>query len=182
MITIGDFVTAYSSGYWQVIDIKPKIADENYNGKNGKWKKGDVIGKWIILKKAFTPKMKPRIDYTFEDSGWIRPVSSEILAEITQYFDDHPDYKVKFESAQVKLRPMITNCWFDFPEEEEDEFNTFLSTLPSSYTLDEFWKIAKKYKKYATNPPAKYLLNFLTYPWNQDKEGNLIYHGCELTK
>ncbi len=43
-IKIGDFVTAYSSGYWQVIDVKPKIAFEDYNSETVKWKKGDLLG------------------------------------------------------------------------------------------------------------------------------------------
>ena len=38
-----------------MIDIKPKIADEDYSCGTVKWKKGDVIGQWVILKKAFTP-------------------------------------------------------------------------------------------------------------------------------
>ena len=31
MIRIGDFVTASNAGYWQLIDIKPKIAAEDYS-------------------------------------------------------------------------------------------------------------------------------------------------------
>ena len=30
-IKIGDFVTGYGSGYWQLIDIKPHIATEDYD-------------------------------------------------------------------------------------------------------------------------------------------------------
>ena len=49
----GDYVSSYSAGYWQIIDIKPKIATEDYKGENVKWKKGQVIGQWVILKKCF---------------------------------------------------------------------------------------------------------------------------------
>ena len=31
MIKIGDWVTQYSAGYWQVLDIVPKYADEDYS-------------------------------------------------------------------------------------------------------------------------------------------------------
>ena len=53
-ISIGDFVTAYGTGYWQLIDIKPKIAFDDYDSEDLKWKKGDILGKWVILKKVFT--------------------------------------------------------------------------------------------------------------------------------
>ena len=36
---IGDFVTGYGSGYWQLIDIKPHIATEDYNSEDLHWKK-----------------------------------------------------------------------------------------------------------------------------------------------
>lgn len=37
---IGDFVTGYGSGYWQLIDIKPHIATEDYDSDDIHWKKG----------------------------------------------------------------------------------------------------------------------------------------------
>ena len=182
MIRIGDFVTASNAGYWQLIDIKPKIADEDYSYGNVSYKKGDIIGKWVILKKAFTAKMKPKIEFAFEDSSWLRPVSEEILSEINKYFSEHPDYKEKFDNAEVKITPMITNCWMNLPEEKEEDFRKVLEKLPSKYTMDEFWVKAKKYKEYVSKPPSNYLLNLFTYPWDMDKKANYIYSGWELTK
>ena len=181
-IRIGDYVTGYGSGYWQLIGIKPKIADEDYTSENIRWKKGQVIGQWAILKKCFTNKMKPRIDFSYEDAAWIRPVSNDILMEIQKYFAEHPEYKQKFDTAVIKLRPMITNCWFDLPEEQEAELRATLQKLPLQYTADEFWKVAKDYKKYVSKPPAKYLLNLFTYPWDKDNKANSIYSYWELTK
>ena len=48
--------------------------------------------------------------------------------------------------------------------------------------MDEFWKIAKKYRQFASKPPTKYLLNLYTYPWDIDKKANLIYSNWELIK
>ena len=179
---IGDFVTGYGSGYWQLIDIKPKIADEDYVSETIRWKKGQVIGRWAILKKCFTNKMKPRIDFSYEDSTWVKPVNNDILMEIQRYFEEHPEFKQKFETTVIKLQPMITNCWFDLPEEKEAEFRTTLEKLPTQYTMDEFWKVAKDYKKYLSNPPSEYLLNLFTLPWDMDKKANLIYSNWELIK
>ena len=125
-IKIGDFVTGYGSGYWQLIDIKPHIATDDYNSEDVHWKKGQVIGQWAVLKKCFTTKMKPRIDFSYEDSRWINPVSHDTLLEIEKYFGEHPDYKQKFDTAEVKLPLSVTNIWIDLPKEKEDEFKTTL--------------------------------------------------------
>ncbi len=53
---IGDFVTGYGSGYWQLIDIKPHIATDDYNSGDIHWKKGQVIGQWAVLKNALLQK------------------------------------------------------------------------------------------------------------------------------
>ena len=126
--------------------------------------------------------MKPRIDFTYEDSRWLKPVSDDVLVEIEKYFDEHPDYKQKFDTDVVKLRPSITNCWIDIPEGKEEDFRSILKRLPDQYTMDEFWKVAKRYKKYVSKPPTGYLLNLSTYPWNLDKNANAIYFDWELIK
>lgn len=180
-IKIGDFVTSCEAGYWQLIDIKPKIADADYCDSTAKWKKGDIIGQWAILKKAFTPKMKPRIDFSCVDASWLTPVSSEVLTEIQDYFAENPEYKCKFENATIKLRPMITNCWINLTESESAELQVIIDNLPDQFTIDEFWKKATKFKKNIAPPPTCHLLNFTTYPWNMDKNANLIYFGCEIT-
>ncbi len=182
MIQIGDYVTGYGSGYWLLIDIKPKIATEDYAGKNVSWKKGDIIGKWAILKKCFTSKMKPRIDFSYEDFSWLQPVSKEISDEIRHYFEQNPKYKEKFERAEIRLNPMISNCFLCLPEDKVSEFKEVLEDLPEVYTMEDFWETANTYKQYAVLPPAGYLLNLFTYPWNTDKKGNLLYFKWELTK
>ena len=82
MIQIGDWVTQYSAGYWQVVDIRDKYAEEDSVTGEHLWKKGEKIGKWIFLKKAFTPKMKLRIwsecvdEYCFDILPRLKPWDS----------------------------------------------------------------------------------------------------------
>ena len=38
-IKIGDWVTQYSAGYWMVVNIFPKYADEDYSYNGKSWKK-----------------------------------------------------------------------------------------------------------------------------------------------
>ena len=181
-IQIGDFVTAYGTGYWQLIDIKPKIAFDDYNSEGVQWKKGDKLGYWVILKKAFTDKMKPRTYFSYEDSRWLKPVSKEKLLEIEKYFVEHPEYKEKFENAELTLLPDITNVWLDFPEDKEFEFRECLAKLPSQYTMDELWDFADEYKIYISKPPTKYLLNLSAFPWDMNSNFALLYTSWELTK
>ncbi len=181
-ISIGDFVTAYGTGYWQLIDIKPKIAFDDYNGGDIQWKKGDCLGDWVILKKVFTDKMKPRIYYDYEDSRWLKPVSKDMLDVINKYFDEHPDYKKRFDTAKVKLLPTVTNIWLDLPVEKEKEFREVLETLPSVYTMDEFWNIAREYKNFVSKPPASYLLNLSSYPWDLNDNFDMQYFSWDLIK
>ena len=162
------------------MDIKPKIADEDYSGSVAQWKKGDVIGQWAILKKAFTPKMKPKIDFSYVDASWIRPVSPEVLRAIQDCFAQNPDHKREFENAEIKLRPLITNCWINLSETEVHELTALIGQLPDCFTMDVFWKKAKKFKKNVSSPPTSHLMNFTTFPWNMDKKSNLLYFGCEI--
>ena len=181
MLKIGEFYTSYSAGYWQLVDLKPKIVYRSEiayeDGTSISQKAGEVYGQWAILKKAFTPKMKPRIDFVFEDSSWLRPVSDEVQAEIDQYFAENPAYQKKFDTAPIKLRPMITNCWISVPSEKENEFIEFLKSLPAEFTEKEFGKLAASYAPYIDLPPSTHLLNLLSYPWNTNKEAELMYHG-----
>ena len=81
MVQIGDWVTQYRKGFWLVVDIKPKYADEDYFSEvaNKQRKKGDLIGYWILMKKGFSQQMKFRIDSDTSDSLWCKPVSTDTL-------------------------------------------------------------------------------------------------------
>lgn len=126
--------------------------------------------------------MKPRIDFSYVDASWLKPVSPEVLTKIQGYFAENPDYKYKFESAVIKLRPMITNCWINLTENEISELRMLVDKLPSRFTIDEFWKTAKRFQKNISSPPTSHLINFITYPWDMDKNANLIYSGFEIEK
>ena len=38
-LKVGDWVTQYSAGYWQIVGIFPKYADEDYSYGDNSWKK-----------------------------------------------------------------------------------------------------------------------------------------------
>lgn len=181
-IRVGDFVTSCHAGYWQLIGIRPKIAEEDYFSETVRYKKGDIIGQWVILKKAFTPKMKPKIEFNFTDASWLKHVSPGVKAEIDKYFAEHPDFKEKYDNAEVNIRPMIKNCWINLDEKEEAKLREIIAELPSGFTMDEFWKKAKKFRDNTAKPPSSHILNFSFYPWDMDKKANFIYFKCVLDK
>lgn len=179
---IGDFVTSCEAGYWQILDILPQIADSDYKSDFACWKKGETIGQWALLKKAFTPKMKPKIDFSYVNGKFLSSVSPETESKIRQYFADNPDFKEKFNSAEPKFRPMITNCWLNLPEDKEADFLALINSLTEKFTMGDLWTLAKDYKQYVAHPPASHLLNFLTYPWDITQNGDYLYSGTELSK
>ena len=83
--------------------------------------------------------MKPRIDFSYEDITWVKPVSDDIRKEIEKCFQDNPKHKQKFDKAEIKLLPMITNCWLELPEEKENDFfyiNIFFEKLKKVFAED----------------------------------------------
>ena len=53
---VGDWVTQYSAGYWKVVAIYDKYADEDDWRNPPTYRKGDHISYWVVLKKGFTPQ------------------------------------------------------------------------------------------------------------------------------
>ena len=92
-LEVGAWVTQYSAGYWQIVDLKPKYAEEDRAGK----RKGDLIGQWALLKKGFTPKMKFRMDCETVDASWCKPINDEQMQAITQHFESHAEDHRRFE-------------------------------------------------------------------------------------
>lgn len=181
-LKIGDFVTTTYNGYWQVVDLKEKIATSDYRDYTFNWKKGDLIGYFAILKKAFTPKMKPDIKFEVVDYKLCTRLSSISQEKVDAYFANNPDFKQKFDNTPIELRPEITNCWLHLPYQEEQNFRDLLKNLPEKFTLEQFWSYVPDYEKFALNPPSNYLLNWFCQPFDFDKDGQQLYMGYELIK
>ena len=92
-LKVGDWVTQYSAGYWQVVGIFPKYADEDYSYGDNSWKKGDRLGDWVVVKKGFTAKMKPSNACEFLDSKNCQLVSQDVVRAIEDAFAENPKIK-----------------------------------------------------------------------------------------
>ena len=179
MLKIGDWVTQYSAGYWKVLNIVPKYADENY----ASWKKGDRIGDWVILKKGFTPKMKPANACEFVDSQWCKAVSAETAAAIEAAFAENPRAKQKFDSAPDMPKPSVASTWMVLTEEQAAAFSALFAGLPERFTQAQFWAIASDFHSAITDPAgANHILYLFSYLWEIDEHCDPLHFGPELKK
>lgn len=182
MLQVGDWVTQYSAGFWQVDAVYPKFADDDYEGEKVSWKKGDRLGDWAVLKKGFTPKMKFSNLCECVDAQWCKKVSEEQLAAIQAAFGAKPKAKQKFDQAANMPQPYVASLWLDLPEERVDEYMELLASLPERFTDIEFRERTADFKQYEHNPPAAYILYLFSYPWEMDGEHNMLHFGPELKK
>ena len=182
-IRVGDWVTQYSAGYWMVINIFPKYADKDYcfNGKS--WKKGDRLGDWIVLKKGFTPKMKPSNACEFVDAQWCRPVSRDILHLIAATFEENPKTKDKFENAPSMPKPSVSSTWMVLTDEDAELFSEHIKNLPERFTLQEFWAWSASYSEYIADPSkATHILNLFSFLWEIDDKFEPLHFAPVLKK
>lgn len=182
MLQVGDWVTQYSAGFWQVVAIYPKFADDDYQGEKVSWKKGDRLGDWAILKKGLTPKMKFSNLCECVDAKWCKKVSDDQKSAIDAAFAVNPKAKLKFDKAPSVPQPYVAALWMDIPEERVREFTDLLASLPERFTDTQFREVTANFKQYEHRPPAGYVLYLFSYPWEMDENGNMLHFGPELKK
>lgn len=183
MIQIGDWVTQYSAGYWKVLDIVPKYADEDYSDHGTSWKKGDRVGNWAILKKGFTPKMKPANACEFVDAQWCRPVPAETARAIEEAFAGNPRAKQKFDKAPDRPNPAVSSCWMCLSDEQAQGFSEHFQKLPERFTAEQFWTLAADYRECVVQPSqATHILYLFSYLWEISEAFDPLHFGPELRK
>ena len=182
-IKIGDWVTQYSAGYWMVVNIFPKYADEDYSYNGKSWKKGDRLGEWVVLKKAFTAKMKPSDACEFVDVQWCKPVSNDIVQSIEAAFAENPKAKMKFENAPNMPKPSVANAWMALTDEQAELFSKHIKNLPDRFTSEQFWSWSASYRQYIVDPSkATHILYLFSYLWEIDENFEPLHFSPELKK
>ena len=182
-IKIGDWVTQYSAGYWMVTNIFPKYADEDYSYNGKSWKKGDRLGDWVVLKKGFTPKMKPSNACEFVDAQWCKTVSNDITQSIESAFAENPKAKAKFENAPSIPNPSVASAWMALTDEQAEVFSEHVKNLPEQFTCEQFWSLSASYRQYIVEPSkATHILYLFSYLWEIDENFKPLHFGPELKK
>jgi len=182
-LKIGEWVTQYSAGYWKVLAIFPKYADEDYCYGDKSWKKGERLGDWVILKKGFTPKMKPSNACEFVDAQWCKPVSNDIVQSIEAAFEENPKSKQRFEKAPNMPNPSVYSAFLAVSDEQADSFSKLISSFPKLFTSEQFWTLAADYSKYVVEPSkATHILYLFSYLWEISEDFAPLYFGPEIKK
>lgn len=182
-IKIGDWVTQYSAGYWQVISIFSKYADEDYSYEGKSWKKGDRLGEWVILKKAFTAKMKPGNACEFVDAQWCAPVSQDVVESIEAAFSENPKARQKFDRAPNMPKPSVSSVWLALSDEQAESFSEHLRSLPERFTSEQFWELCESYRQFVADPAkATHILYLFSYLWEINDDFDPLLFGPEIKK
>lgn len=179
-LTIGNWYTQYSAGYWQLIDLKPKIATDNYTGEDISWKKGELIGYWAIMRKGFTPKMKKHVLVEFTDAASLKPVTDEINLKIQAGLNSDLAFLSRFNNSRDVSNMMVTNAWLSLTEEEKALLLTGLSLLPDRFTKNQLLSVTGIPDRCFTKPPSEYLLNLCSYPWELTGSFDQLFFKAEL--
>lgn len=174
MLKVGDWVTQYSAGYWQVVAVFAKYAEEDHTNNGTTWKKGDRIGDWVVLKQAFTPKMKPSYQCECVDGLWCKPVSEEVRLAIEAAFAADPKGKEKFLAAPNMPQPAVVNFWMALSADKAAGLRGVLAALPQRFVVGQLWEAARDYRKYVVKPPATHLLQLHCYPWETDQQNEVL--------
>ena len=167
-IRIGDWVTCYYAGYWQVADIKHNSGDSRFS---------DVL---VIVKKGFTPNMEFRLSLKFCDIAWCKKISGEELGKIETYFRMHPDKKQEFDAFNGPLAGITKGWVVDATEEEVQMYNEKLRTLPKYFSLRQFNRLAEetglRRHMFPSSKKADFMLAIVTYPWlTEENKGSLYF-------
>ena len=182
-VKAGDWVTQFSAGYWKVLRIIPKYADEDCRTDGRIWKKGDRIGDWVILKKGFTPKMKPANCCEFVDALWCKPVSPDISQAIEAILAENPKIRQKFEAAPDMPKPSVASIWLTLSAAQAEDLSRLLAGLPERFTDQEFWSLAADYRQYRADPAqATHIVYLYSYLWEISDTFDPLHFGPEIKK
>lgn len=184
MTKVGDWVKTCYAGYWKIVDIKPKYAECDECNEQRQCKKGDQIGWYALIKKGFTPKMKFKVESKNCDINWCVPVSSAERLQIDQYFQDHPKDFEKFNETPFEPKIVYYGAWIQATEEEADQFEKVLSSLPSPYTSADLMKKLEEngLSHCFAKPPANYRYSCTNIPWEMDDKFELLFRNPEIKK
>lgn len=189
-LEIGTWVTQYSAGFWQIVDIVPQYADEDYKNKTTNWKKGDLIGYWALLKKGFTPKMKFKIEFECVNAYWCKEVSKEQKDAIQSFFEANPEKKIRFDHTPWKDKLAVNALWLTLENDTKFEYvSECLKKLPSKFTLDYFSNYIKeigihhcfiKGPSFEEKDKQMYIIYLYTNLYEVDDNRNLLYQNPQI--
>lgn len=183
-LVIGNWYTQCSAGYWQLIAIKPKYAASDYQSVWTSQKKGERLGSFVILKKAFTPKMKKSLRCECVDSAHLKPVSDSVLEEINARFEQDPVYYRKYLASSNEPGMYVANICLKLTSDEEEALRVKLAQLPETFTDTQLESIAElsRNKKVSSAASGTHILYEWCNPWEITEGFDQLYRKAELVR
>ena len=178
-INIGDWVTQYRSGFWIVRELHPKFS----SFEQGAIHKGDFLGYYAVLQKAFGSTLKFGMAVDTCDVSLCSPVSKEQLHKIKTYFEDHPKDRVKFESAVLTVTPSITTVNLKIDEKQQKYLSDAIDKLLPTITLPKLRVLLAEHGLSEVLPGGDNTYLYLYgYPWDLDENFDFQYFKYEFTR
>ena len=177
---VGTWVTSYYAGYWKIVDVKPKYAFEAYTVNGNSVHKGDFIGYWAILKKAFNAKNRFSLGEAYCDLSLCKPISAVDRDRMETFFMQNPDMYQNFERYELRLKPMLNPIWLSIPENRVEEVIGIVQSVPRFFTLSEIEKRIEGFQQMIAKPPCSHVMHLLFFPWEQDEQHNMLFRSAQL--
>ncbi len=183
-LKIGDWVTQYKTGFWQVLGFQKCYWEEDIN----EFKKGDYRGEMVFLKKAFTNKLKFRLDGDMCHVNWCKKLSENQLMKINDFFEKNPDKLTKFTEFIAQPIKTIATCYFHFNEDQRKLFSEIFDALKNKINYDSILELLQQNNLYdcMTNRISLeddfYWVQFVNINNELDENNKLLYTYSDLIK
>ena len=124
-----------------------------------------LLGDWVILKKGFTPKLRPSNACECVDAQWCKAVTTDTLEAIKAAFRENPKARQKFDLSPDMPTPAIAGTWLRLTEAQATALKELLTSLPERFTKEQFWAQAAAFQKSIADPSAgTHILYIYGYP------------------
>jgi hypothetical protein len=184
LFRIGEWVKQYHSGYWIIVDIRPRYAEETMINDNiVQYYKGDEISSWVCLQKALTDKMKFKTYSEIVDICCCKHISSAEEESIISFFQTH-----KKEYETLLNTPFDSFCriyeeHLYLNEQDEKRLKEVILKLPKTFTKGTLkTAITKSGLSHIYTFPGNYLLCCKYSFWQDKNDLNTIYKEPKLIK
>ncbi|MFD0675227.1 hypothetical protein [Cohnella sp. GCM10027633] len=176
---VGDWVTAYNKGFFQVIKIMKRYYDESH--------RGGILGNnsigeefpdpMVVLKKGFTSSLKPSISWDTCAHSLCSKVCDEELMIIEDKFIKDEKLKFKFENFKIPPITTVINIGFNSNNQIFD-LEVLRSEIKNGMT---FLEIKKKTKSdLVFEYPHNSTIQLVNYDHEINEEKELIYRGIHI--
>ena len=80
-------------------------------------------------------------------------------------------------------KPAVASAWMILSDEQADSFSELFNKLPEKFTWEQFWTLAKYYRKNIVDPSkATHILYLFSYLWEINETFDTLHFGPELKK